>query len=62
MVVFPWLPIAAFLEAHARIADRIEVRTLVEGSTVVMQAINTNIEKNLKKAMAGSRQIDRNPY
>ena len=27
-----------------------EVRTLVEGSTVVMQAINTNIEKNLKKA------------
>ena len=26
-----------------------KVRTLVEGSTVVMQAINTNIEKNLKK-------------
>ena len=30
-----------------------EVRTLVEGSTVVMQAINTNIEKNLKKAGPG---------
>ncbi|CAJ1361827.1 unnamed protein product, partial [Effrenium voratum] len=31
---------------------KIMVRTLVEGSTVVMQAINTNIEKNLKKAIA----------
>ena len=29
-----------------------EVRTLVEGSTVVMQAINTNVEKNLRRAIS----------
>ena len=28
------------------------MRTLVEGSTVVMQAINTNIEKNLRRAIS----------
>ena len=40
----------AFAWSLALIA-KIMVRTLVEGSTVVMQAINTNVEKNLKKAL-----------
>ncbi|CAE7841702.1 unnamed protein product [Symbiodinium microadriaticum] len=31
---------------------KIMVRTLVEGSTVVMQAINTNVEKNLRRAIS----------
>ena len=35
-----------------------KVRTLVEGSTVVMQAINTNIEKNLKKVRGAYWLLD----
>jgi hypothetical protein len=44
-----FIPIVSPKEWHVAMSCH-EVRTLVEGSTVVMQAINTNIEKNLKKA------------
>ncbi|CAE7194791.1 unnamed protein product [Symbiodinium sp. CCMP2592] len=36
----------------AKIMALTSVRTLVEGSTVVMQAINTNVEKNLRRAIS----------